>query len=78
MLQNAAKERNQVANEWWQCLSGGEASCFCAESATGRTKRHTATLGDRAMGAAGSSAMGAKAKGEPQELNHGTVLPYKV
>jgi hypothetical protein len=39
MLQNAAKERNQVANEWWQYLSGGEASCFCAEPATGRKKR---------------------------------------
>jgi hypothetical protein len=30
MLQNAAKERNQVANEWWQYLPGGESSCFYA------------------------------------------------
>ena len=66
MLQNAAKERNQVANEWWQYLSGGEASCFCAEPATGRKKRGEeeeakgdwphSHIGWLAMGAAGSSA----------------------
>jgi hypothetical protein len=84
MLQNAAKERNQVANEWWQYLSGGEASCFCAEPATGRKKRGeedalclaTQPHWVPCHGRGGSSAW--QGKGEQQEVNQETVLTSMV